>query len=318
MQYPDKINYSIRPSKQIERKLIINKLSDLKKYNIHIGSYKYIGFGSFYFIDFIMFHKFLKINEMTTIERGEIPKRIEFNKPFDFIEVKMCPFSDFIPTISKEANKGKNHLIWIDETKCLTNSFLQDISLTASILNPYSILIITVNAEKHSYTNNYIEKDNRKLSDEEINTELSKKFNLEFRNLKIKSEPKNFSHQNLPDVIKKTIDISVNESTGKRNGFVTLKIFDYIYSDNARMLTLGYMIIPEHELENMKNGNIHLEETLEISVPQLTQLEQKWLNQNLNKLKSNSDDLAFELKENDLLNYLKFYNEYPNFSELLF
>ena len=54
------INYSSRPAKGVERKLICELVDKFPKPN-SINKYRYIGFGSFYFADFILFHNQLNI-----------------------------------------------------------------------------------------------------------------------------------------------------------------------------------------------------------------------------------------------------------------
>ena len=48
-----------------------------------------MGFGSAYYVDFVMFHKYLFIENMVCVEWSEIPKRMRFNKPFNFIKLRM-------------------------------------------------------------------------------------------------------------------------------------------------------------------------------------------------------------------------------------
>ena len=83
----EKINYLIRPAKQVERKLIIETLLSLKMvYNI--GKYQYVGMGSLFYVDYHMFHKFLGISDMISMEMEEDKiDRFDFNKPYDFIEL---------------------------------------------------------------------------------------------------------------------------------------------------------------------------------------------------------------------------------------
>ena len=56
----EQINYSLRPAKQIERKMLIEAFRNLTEFG-DIGSYRYIGFGSIYFSDFNQVHKSLGI-----------------------------------------------------------------------------------------------------------------------------------------------------------------------------------------------------------------------------------------------------------------
>ena len=84
----EKINYALRPAKSIERKMlceVFRRLTPLGK----LESYRYIGFGSTYFTDFILFHKSLGINSMISIEKDEGNKdRFNFNLPFRCINLK--------------------------------------------------------------------------------------------------------------------------------------------------------------------------------------------------------------------------------------
>ena len=78
----EKINYSLRPAKSIERKMLGNAFRKLSDFGA-VESYRYIGFGSTYFSDFILFHKALGIKHMISIERDrENEERFRFNCPF--------------------------------------------------------------------------------------------------------------------------------------------------------------------------------------------------------------------------------------------
>ena len=87
-----------RPKKQIERKMLIEFLQNIQhKLNINLSEYQYIGLGSIYYYDFILFHKYLNISDMISLDDKDYPKRFEFNKPFDFIEYKNISTSEFLP-----------------------------------------------------------------------------------------------------------------------------------------------------------------------------------------------------------------------------
>ena len=63
----ENVNYNVRLKKQIERKIIVETLQKLNAI-MDIPNYHYLGFGSIYFSDFILFHKYLNINRMTSID----------------------------------------------------------------------------------------------------------------------------------------------------------------------------------------------------------------------------------------------------------
>ena len=72
----EKINYLLRPKKQIERKIIIEILQKIQKpLKIDISKYCYIGMGSIYYYDYILFHKFLGISNMVSIDDKDCKNR---------------------------------------------------------------------------------------------------------------------------------------------------------------------------------------------------------------------------------------------------
>ena len=59
-----KVDYNLRPAKQIERRMILDTFHNLGTVGFPIRDYKYVGFGSIYFVDFAMFHKLLGIRKL--------------------------------------------------------------------------------------------------------------------------------------------------------------------------------------------------------------------------------------------------------------
>ena len=66
-----KINYSIRPAKSAERKMLCELIQHLSVFH-KLSDYQYIGFGSTYFTDFSLFHRNLGINKMISIEKDPL------------------------------------------------------------------------------------------------------------------------------------------------------------------------------------------------------------------------------------------------------
>ncbi len=92
------INYSLRPGKATERKMLceaFRKLSFFRK----LESYQYVGFGSTYFSDFSLFHKSLGLKNMISIEQNtQDCYRFEFNKPFKCIDLRLGHSNNILPT----------------------------------------------------------------------------------------------------------------------------------------------------------------------------------------------------------------------------
>jgi hypothetical protein len=135
-----KFNYWLRPSKQVERKILIEKLLGLAPFGYRMSTYRYVGFGSVYYVDFIMFHKFLFIQAMDCVEHGTIPRRMKFNKPYRFITLRLRPYAQFVSRLRKTIP----YLAWLDYDYPITDGVLLDIDGTMQRLRRGSIFLITV------------------------------------------------------------------------------------------------------------------------------------------------------------------------------
>ena len=92
----EKVNYLLRPRKQIERKIIIEILQELKPFLHEFNNYVYLGMGSIYYYDYILFHKFLNLDNLISIDDKITYKRFIFNKPYDFIKFENRKSTDFL------------------------------------------------------------------------------------------------------------------------------------------------------------------------------------------------------------------------------
>src|SRR5947208_3271845 len=86
--YPRRINYALRPAKSIERKMLTEAFGCLASFG-RVSAYRYVGFGSPFFSDFILFHRTLGINNMISIEQDvDHRERFAFNRPFSCIQLE--------------------------------------------------------------------------------------------------------------------------------------------------------------------------------------------------------------------------------------
>src|SRR3990172_8495457 len=135
-------DYSLRPSKQVERKIMIEVLLRLSKAGYTIGDYRYLGFGSPYYVDFVMFHKYIFIEDMVCVEWADVKKRMKFNKPFKFIKLKLEALSQYIPKM----RPTKKYLVWLDYDRSLDSEMLQDIDGCLNRMAQKSIFVVTIDA----------------------------------------------------------------------------------------------------------------------------------------------------------------------------
>src|SRR5438128_1798782 len=113
----EKSNYLIRPAKQIERKLLLEGMHKLSA-EFAIRQYRYVGFGSPFYADFMLFHKYLYIDDMICIEHGPIKQRMRFNRPFPRIRLLWGEVAEIVPTLDRDTP----HVIWLDYDYALNQS----------------------------------------------------------------------------------------------------------------------------------------------------------------------------------------------------
>ena len=137
------VAYDLRPSKQAERRIILDILRIARSAGINVSSYPYIGMGGKRFYDFSMMHKYLGVRSMISIEHDEeILERCEFNKPLGFITILHTTSSDFIDRHRFE----RPVVMWLDYDWGLSKVITSDIFALATKLPVGSFLFVTVRA----------------------------------------------------------------------------------------------------------------------------------------------------------------------------
>lgn len=305
------VNYQIRPLKQIERKLVLEGLLSLKLHSIDISSYQYVGFGSIYFHDFTLFHKYLNINEMICIEKDEIEKRMEFNKPYDFIKLWMGDFTLKVPELIK---LKKPQLLWLDFDGLLDKNTLDGISNYVSVCLPGTILILTINCHPGSY-----KKNNESKLDKHI--QIINDLTDEFGNLVNDIEKKDVTPSKMGITLSKIIKRKIKSALLPTN-MDFFQLFNYTHKDNSPMLTYGG-IIGDYDNNDFKEDIFVTEQKKQkvIKAPPLTNKEKKYFDANLNVVKSELEKLGyitkFEIKPDLVRGYIEYYRHYPEFHEVL-
>lgn len=312
------INYALRPAKSIERKMMcefLHKSSEL----YDIRKYTYIGFGSFYFSDFALFHKNLGINKMCSIEQdGMHRERYEFNKPFNCIDMKYGSASNVLSSIIKWESDEK-YFVWLDYDGWFSKDAISDLKACVNKLSNGSYVAISFSL---GFMQN--EKMTTTLFDY-IKNEAG-----EYLSPTIKEKdvyPKIMSKliwNILLEAAKEAIRI---KNTGIENGdgnlFTAEPVMFFQYKDNAPMMTICYLIARENERKFIEDGGFdkinffcRSDESYNITVPPLTWMEVRRIN---SLLPTEDESQVFEevpfIDVNDLKNYIKVYKYYPNYLE---
>jgi len=139
-----KVHYEFRPAKQVERRMLLDTFQRLQGVGFTIPDYQYTGMGSIYFIDFILFHRYLGIQKMLSVESDKtIPKRVEFNQPYGFIKTEIGDIDEHVPHLSPD----RRHILWLDYDGMITEDIVETVVLAATQLSGGSILLVTVDVE---------------------------------------------------------------------------------------------------------------------------------------------------------------------------
>jgi hypothetical protein len=307
-----RVNYELRPAKQVERRMIIDALQMLSLAGFQIRDYQYTGFGSVYFVDFVLFHKLLGIKDMLNVEYSlSAEKRVIFNKPFDFVRIEMSPVGDVIPKLSAD----KQHFLWLDYDHAICQEDLQDIWLAAAQLSRGSILLITVDTKPEPKGG----KDEPKTWMEHFRVEAGKY-------LGHVTGVSDFAFSKLPKLNAKIIERAIASGLAGRE-VKFLPLFNFLYADgSSHMLTVGGVIGADEERRRISGSRLQDDgyyvrsdlsiEPYRIVVPKVTRKERLYLDSAMpgnEKWKPRE----FDMQAEDLQAYREIYRFFPAYAELL-
>ncbi|MGO4128853.1 O-methyltransferase [Inquilinus sp. YAF38] len=135
------ISYDLRPSKQTERRILLDLMKIAGDCGLPISSYRYIGMGANRFYDFLLIHKYLGIQKMISLEHDdEMYKRALFNVPYGFIDVKNSDAASFIATDAL----SDPCLLWLDYDGGIGSRTVSDISSLSTKLKVGDFCFVTV------------------------------------------------------------------------------------------------------------------------------------------------------------------------------
>ncbi|MEM7374447.1 MAG: O-methyltransferase [Bacteroidota bacterium] len=318
----EKINYSLRPGKAVERRMICYALRKLESFG-SLSEYQYIGFGSTFFYDFILLHKELGIYHLTSIE-GESAKedRFHFNKPFHCIDLRIGHSNETLP----EIDWSRRTVLWLDYDSKLLEDQFQDISTFFTEAQPGSVFLMTINCQGSAYG-----KDNEDCL-------LNLAASLGEDRIPLESKLSKFSGSELPKTLKEIVENEIHSILNELNGVLASKekieyipLFYFIYRDGAKMMTIGGIVVNPETKQFFDQANffeldfIYDDGTpFRIVVPNITLKEIRFLNSQLpNGIDNNGNFVDNELVDTlkpmipsrDILNYKRIYKFFPVFSE---
>lgn len=309
----DRINFNLRPNKRIERRLIAEALMCIYRYDTP-RRFGYIGMGSYYFSDFVLFHKIFGIENMVSIEYDiENRKRFEFNKPFDCIDMVFGTTHDVLDSLKIFSERPV--ICWLDYYDRLTQAILGDIQTALTRAQVGSAIIVTLKAGAFN-----------KLADVEkfmlgLPPELRSPQNRAL--LSSSDGMRNFMHAAISARIEVVLS-ALNEES--KNPLEAKQIFNMSYRDGVAMVTFGWLL-----LDKKRRGSLEVEpnafdapgfsiaesDHLDIATPNLTFREIAHLKSLLPNGPGLSDfkKNALPITEGEAKKFAKFYRYHPNFAD---
>jgi len=310
----ENVQYEFRPAKQVERRMLLHTFQCLMGVGFPISDYKYTGLGSIYFVDFIIFHRYLGIKKFLSVEVSQdIAKRVDFNTPFACVDVVIGDIAEHIPRLSPDMK----HILWLDFDHILTEEVLTAVYLASVQLSPGSILLVTVDVEPPGRPQDGLTKWNPRW--------WKNYFVREARQyIWANATPKDFGLDSLPKANARLIEAAISRGMVARTDLSFYPMFNFVYADGHRMLSLGGMIGTQADGRNLRALN---RETLyflraslttapyEIVVPKVTRKERLYLDRNM-PCRDKWTPPHFELSWDKVACYRSIYKYYPAYTEM--
>jgi hypothetical protein len=305
----EKINYRIRPGKNIERKMFVETFRRLSEFG-SLNSYRYVGFGSAYFSDFYLFHKSLGLRRMISIEKDtENQTRFRFNRPFACIGLHFGRSNDVLPTL----RWGTKTILWLDYDGRLDSSTLTDISHFCSVAPAGSVIVITVNAMPDAAGEDRVRLLRTRVGNENVPPDVTQS---------------SLGGWGTAGVYRRIINNQISQRINERNGgleeprqLLYRQLFNFRYADAAKMLSVGGLIYERRQQEIVERCDFERhfdfvrsgDDTYFIETPNLTLREIHHLDSQLpkgtRKVKGKS------IPSEDIEKYAKIYRYFPRFAE---
>ncbi len=308
----DKVNYSLRPSKSIERALAFDGLKRLQNAMDTLDQV-YLGFGSVWFSDFQIAHRTLGIKDMVSMESNDIGyARAKFNLPYRTVRILNKKSNDALPELFLDKSIcDRPWIIWLDYDCAFNSDIVDDIRSVVENAPPNSILLITFDAsdDRKSYA---LPKDRKAI--------LERLFSKSLPEL-----TRDDVDQGLPETIARLtteLMISAAVESGRPGGFIPA--FNMIYQDTATMVTIGG-VLPRPGASSSARAAISspgwpATPEMRIVAPHLTVREAAVLQSQLPRSKKLTRaavrKLGFDLQEDQLSSFERYYLYYPSFAQV--
>lgn len=309
----DVVNYSLRPSKSIQRQLVFEGVLKLKSH-MDLERQVYVGFGSIWFTDFVLAHRMLGIDDMVSIEANDVGyRRAVFNSPYATVRVRHGFSSEVLPTLyADEVVRGRPWLVWLDYDYQFDETLKTDILSIIENAPANSILLVTFNGHEMKYGAAPDRPERlRELFGASVPDDLSKNACREDR-----------MQETLADLARDFMQSTAND-LARPGGFIPA--FRIVYRDNAPMVTVGG-ILPAKGAAAIAALVVNDQgwrccPAKRIVAPHLTIREASVLQSRLPSPDRLDRDavkaLGFDLEDDQLEAFETYYRQYPSFAQIV-
>jgi hypothetical protein len=306
----EKVDYTVRPAKNIERKMIGEMLGRLRVFRA-VEDYVYVGLGSTFFSDFVLFHKMLGLRKMISIEKETTRRRrITFNKPFRCISVAFGETTDVLPSL----NWNRAAIVWLDYDNAIDARKLDDLVYLSHNVASSSVVIVTLPARPDDFPAGRPPKLERRL-----------RLIREAVNGRVPDSLRPTDTSDLHESLRRIADTAIREALAMRNAarpnskkMEYRQIMNFRYSDGTPMLTFGGIFLNQpdtHRFELAKLSELPFYKSQDrpylLKPPKLTFKERRRLDEQLPGAYAKSPDVPQE----DVREYAQLYRYFPWFVE---
>ncbi|MBV9794284.1 MAG: hypothetical protein JO016_10125 [Actinobacteria bacterium] len=307
------VNFSLRQNKSIERAIAFDCIN-LVMNQLGIVGAVYVGFGSVWFEDFVLAHRFLGIETMVSIERDPVIfKRAIFNRPYRTVEILDGDSSGVIPSLLQRPElAGRPWVVWLDHDRVVNEDRLDELVDLISAIPPNSFLLITFSAQPGKY-GSVQERPDR------------------IRNLFGDAAPEPLNARDCKEeadlariLAKATEDLLLSKAiqTARPGAFVPA--VNLTYKDSVPMVTVGGVLPSAENYDSVEslvaNPDWPGRVGRMIDAPPLTPKEvmalQSMLPSNNAPTRQDVQKMGFDLEETHLTSYVDHYLRYPQFAQV--
>jgi len=257
-----------------------------------------------------MLRKMLGIYDMLNVEiREDYESRVHFNNPYSDIRVKIGDIGKVIP----ELNADKKHLLWLDYDDVLQEYMAGHITDALTILPPGSIIVLTVDIEFNALDN-----ASNKTWFQHLEHEVS-------AYLPPGLSPFDCGSSELHTTTISILRNIITRVLSHRSGVDFRLLFNFIYADGHKMLTIGGIIAGREDKRILRSCDWNRfpfsrqnfdQMPFVIRVPTLTRRERFYLDSHMPRVENWSPE-CFQLQEAELAAYNEIFKYCPLYGELL-